>query len=99
MDWDRNTSGNTSCSWLSAKKVSWTLFTQTVCTLRFFHHHTLHCNWMIEYIPYPRHEEKLPIVLSPAEVAAVFAATRNFKHRTVLMTIYAARSVLRRAWE
>jgi integrase/recombinase XerD len=72
------------------KKVSWALFTQTVCALRFFYQHTLHRNWMIEYIPYPRHEEKLPVVLSPAEVAAVFAATRNLKHRTILMTIYAA---------
>lgn len=72
------------------KKVSWALFTQTVCALRFFYQHTLHRNWMIEYIPYPRHEEKLPVVLSPTEVAAVFATTRNLKHRTILMTIYAA---------
>jgi integrase/recombinase XerD len=72
------------------KKVSWALFTQTVCALRFFYQRTLHRNWMIEYIPYPRHEEKLPVVLSPTEVAAVFAATRNLKHRTILMTIYAA---------
>jgi integrase/recombinase XerD len=72
------------------KKVSWALFNQTVCALRFFYQHTLHRNWMIEHIPYPRHEQKLPLVLSPAEVAAVFAAARNLKHRTILMTIYAA---------
>jgi integrase/recombinase XerD len=72
------------------KKVSWALFNQTVCALRFFYHHTLHRDWMIEHIPYPRHEQKLPVVLSPAEVAAVFAATRNLKHRAILMTIYAA---------
>jgi integrase/recombinase XerD len=65
------------------------LFNQTVCALRFFYHHILHRDWMIEHIPYPRHEEKLPVVLSPAEVAAVFEATPNFKHRTILMTIYA----------
>jgi integrase len=46
--------------------------------------------WMIEHIPYPRHEQKLPIVLSPSEVAAVFEATRNLKHRVILMTIYGA---------
>jgi integrase/recombinase XerD len=44
---------------------------------------------MIEHIPYPGHKQKL-VVLSPAEEAAVFAATRNFKHRTILMTICAA---------
>jgi integrase/recombinase XerD len=71
------------------KEVSWALFNQTVCALRFFYHHILHRDWMIEHIPYPRHEEKLPVVLSPAEVAAVFGATPNLKHRTILMTIYA----------
>jgi integrase/recombinase XerD len=72
------------------KKVAWAVFNQTVCALRFFYHHVLHRDWMIEHIPYPRHEEKLPVVLSPTEVAAVFQVTRNLKHRTILMTIYAA---------
>jgi integrase/recombinase XerD len=36
------------------KKVSWAVFNQTVCALRFFYHHTLHRDWMIEHIPYPR---------------------------------------------
>jgi integrase/recombinase XerD len=72
------------------KKVAWAVFNQTVCALRFFYHHILHRDWMIEHIPYPRHEQKLPVVLSPGEVAAVFEATRNLKHRTILMTIYAA---------
>ena len=71
------------------KKVAWAVFNQTVCALRFFYRHVLHRDWVIEHIPYPRHEEKLPVVLSPAEVAAVFAATRNLKHRTILMTLYA----------
>ena len=77
-------------SLVQRKKVSWAVFNQTVCALRFFYHHVVHRGWMIEHIPYPRHEDKLPVVLSPAEVAAVFEATRNLKHRTILMTIYAA---------
>jgi integrase/recombinase XerD len=72
------------------KKAAWAVFNQAVCALRFLYHHVLHRDWMVEHIPYPRHEEKLPVVLSPAEVAAVFEATHNLKHRTILMTIYAA---------
>jgi integrase/recombinase XerD len=72
------------------KKLSWSPFNQAVCALRFFYHNVLHRNWMIEYIPYPQHEQKLPVVLSPAEVAALFQSTPNLKHRTILMTIYAA---------
>jgi integrase/recombinase XerD len=72
------------------RKVSWALFNQTVCALRFFYHHILHRDWMIDYIPYPRREDKLPVILSPAEVAAVFEVAHNLKHRTILMTIYAA---------
>jgi site-specific recombinase XerD len=72
------------------KKVSWPVFDQTVCALRFFYHNTLRRDWMIEHIPYPRHEQKLPVVLSPAEVASLFQSTPNLKHRAILMTIYAA---------
>jgi len=72
------------------KKLSWSLFNQNVCALRFFYHHTLHRDWMIEHIPYPRSEQKLPVVLSPSEVAALFQVIENLKHRTILMTIYAA---------
>ena len=72
------------------KKLSWSLFNQNVCALRFFYHHVLHRDWMIEHIPYPRPEQKLPVVLSPSEVAALFHAVHNLKHRTILMTIYAA---------
>jgi integrase/recombinase XerD len=72
------------------QKLSWSPFTQAVCALRFFYHDVLHRNWMIEYIPYPRHEQKLPVVLSPAEVAALFQSTPNLKYRAILMTMYAA---------
>ena len=72
------------------KKFAWSQFNQAVCALRFFYHKVLHRNWMIEFIPYPRHEQKLPVVLSPTEVSALFQNTPNLKHRTILMTIYAA---------
>jgi site-specific recombinase XerD len=56
----------------------------------FFYHDVLHRKWRIEHIPYPRHEQKLPVVLSPAEVVGLFQSTPNLKHRAILMTIYAA---------
>lgn len=71
------------------RKVSWSRLVQTVCALRFFYHHTLGRKWMIEFIPYPRRVKKLPSVLSQAEVVALLQATTNFKHRTILTTIYA----------
>ena len=72
------------------KQVAWATFNQTVCALRFFYHTTLGVSWMIEHIPYPRRQKKLPLVLSRAEVAALLTAPRNLKHRAILTTLYAA---------
>jgi site-specific recombinase XerD len=72
------------------KKASWTSFNQTVCALRFFYHITLGRKWMVELIPYPRHEKRLPMILSQAEVSSLLAAVHNLKHRALLTTIYAA---------
>lgn len=44
---------------------------------------------MIEHIPFPKQEKKLPVILSREEVARVFQTVENLKHRTMLMTIYA----------
>ncbi len=72
------------------KKAAWSTFNQTVCALRFFYHTTLGVSWMIEHIPYPRRQKKLPMVLSRADVAALLTAPRNLKHRAILTTLYAA---------
>jgi site-specific recombinase XerD len=73
---------------VNTKKVSWPVFNQAVCALRFFYKFTLGKTWMIEHIPFPKQEKKLPVVLSPAELATFFQAVPNLKHRTVLMTMY-----------
>jgi len=72
------------------QKVSWSLFNQHVCALRFFYNTTLGWQWMIEHIPYPRCEHRLPIVLSQAEVALLLQAKSNLKHRALLATLYGA---------
>ena len=75
---------------VETKHASWTLFNQTVCALRFLYKVTLGRAEMIEHIPYPRQEKKLPVVLSRDELAQFFDVIANRKHRTILMTMYAA---------
>ncbi len=74
---------------VETKQASWTLFNQTVCALRFFYKVTLGRVELIEHIPYPRQEKKLPVVLSREELARFVDAIANLKHRTILMTMYA----------
>jgi len=70
------------------RKVSWSIFNQNVCALRFLYRTTLNKDWMIKHIPYPKREKKLPVVLSPGELSSFFAGIKNLKHRAVLQTMY-----------
>lgn len=72
------------------KHASWALFNQTVSALRFLYGVTLGRKEMIEQIPYPKQEQRLPVVLSLDEVGRFFRAVKNLKHRTILMTLYSA---------
>jgi len=72
------------------KRASWTVYNQTVCALRFLYRMTLRKDWAIEHIPYPKREKRLPVVLAVEEVGQLLSAVDNLKHRTVLMTEYAA---------
>jgi site-specific recombinase XerD len=74
---------------VEVKRVSWSLFNQTACGLRFFYRVTLGRGDLVPEIPFPRAGKKLPTVLSGDEVARLLRAVRHPKHRAVLMTIYA----------
>jgi len=74
---------------VNEKRVSWSLFNQTVCALRFLYRKSLGRDWAIEHIPFPRQEKRLPVTLSLSEVARFLEAISNIKHRTILMTAYA----------
>jgi len=71
------------------KLCSWSKLNQTVCALRFFYKVCLDRPAMIECIPHAKQPKKLPVVLSRQEVARMFEAAANLKHRTLLMTLYA----------
>jgi len=75
-------------SLVQQKHVAWRTFKQIVCALRFFSHTTLGVPWMIEHIPHPRGQQKLPTVLSRPQIAALLTAPHNLKHRAMLATLY-----------
>jgi integrase/recombinase XerD len=75
---------------VDTKRASWAQFNQTVCALRFFYGVTLGQPGVVEQIPFPKQESKLPVVLSVDEVARLLRAVTNLKHRTVLLTLYGA---------
>lgn len=72
------------------QKVCWASFNQSVCAIRFFYGVTLNKDWDIQRIPYQKTGRKLPVVLSCEEVTKLFQVVDNLKHRTMLMTAYAA---------
>lgn len=74
---------------LIESKVSWSLFNQAVCALRFFYRVTLPRDFAVEHIPFAKAKRPLPVVLSADEVRRLLGAATNFKHRAVLSLIYA----------
>lgn len=75
---------------LVERKVSWSLFNQAVCAIRFLYAVTLKGSVSVEAIPYARRPRVLPVVLSAEEVARFLESLRSPKHRAILMTAYAA---------
>ena len=75
---------------LTSTGISWAGFNVAVCALRFFYGVTLGRTAMVERIPYARKRRQLPVVLSAEEVSRFLAAVPSPKHRTALMTAYAA---------
>ncbi len=70
------------------KAVSPTYFNQAMSALKFFYSITLEQEWNVKRVPCKRKPKRLPVVLDKEEVLALFRATTNLKHRTILMTIY-----------
>ncbi len=74
---------------LLRRGVSYSMFNQAVCALRFLYRVTLRRTWDLERIPFAKRPRKLPIVLSSEEIAAFLAAARsNPKHHAAFSTAY-----------
>ena len=72
------------------RHVSWSYFNQARCALQFLYRVTLGRDWVVEAVVCPKQQKKLPIVLSLDELVQFFKAVTNLKHRSILMTTYAA---------
>lgn len=75
---------------IEAKMASQAVISQTYSALKFLYETTLRRDWNGFRIPRSKMGKRLPVVLSRQEVEAIFSATRNLKHRAILMTIYSA---------
>lgn len=75
---------------LVERGVSWSTFDQAVCALRFLYSKTLNGSVPVTAIPFPKRPRTLPVVPSTEEVARFLESFRSPKHRTILMTAYAA---------
>ena len=75
---------------IQEKKVSWSVYNQTVAALKFVYEVTLNREGVMVRVRCPKQPKKLPTVLSLDETARFFAAILSVKHRAILMTAYAA---------
>src|SRR5580692_4274478 len=75
---------------IQEKKLAWSSYNQIVCALRFFYAKTLQRAFLLQEIPFPRMEQRLPTILSREEVARILTVPPHLKTRALLMTIYAA---------
>jgi len=74
---------------LGERKLAPHTVVQRVAAVRFLYCKTLKRREMREDLPYPRnYDRKLPVVLSPEEVARLIECARNLYHRALLMTVY-----------
>lgn len=72
------------------RKMSWSSCNVAVSGFRFFYTHVLKMDSMYLSIPPRKKDNTLPEILSVEELERLFSALTNQKHRTMLMTTYAA---------
>lgn len=73
---------------LIEQKVSWSLFNQAVCSLRFLYKHVLNRPDVVEQVPFGKRPRTLPAILSPEEVGRLLAAVRWPRWRLVCRVLY-----------
>jgi integrase/recombinase XerD len=75
-------------SLLVEKKRSQSYVNQLISALKILHEQVLKKEWDAIAVPRMKRPKKLPVVLSKQEVIAILNATKNIKHKTILMVTY-----------
>jgi integrase/recombinase XerD len=70
------------------RQLSSSAVCREVAALRFFYVKTVRKGWSVEDTPYPKRENRLPLVLSVEEVGRLIDAADTPYHHTLLMTAY-----------
>jgi len=71
-------------------KISTSLVNQCISAWKILQYDVLKRNFESIQVKRPRREKKLPVVLSQQEVESLIKATRNIKHKALLMLTYSA---------
>ncbi len=72
----------------NVKHYSRNTMTIALCGIKFFYEQTLHRPWAIFGIVRPAPEQKLPVILSRAEVRQILGCLKLARYRVCLTTIY-----------
>ena len=75
---------------IEERKVGWSSFNQAVCGLRFLFRTTYPRSWAVSMVPFGKKPKTLPTVLGGEEVTSLLSCVKSLKHRTFLLTLYAA---------
>lgn len=75
---------------VSKDKISTSLVNQFISAWKILQCDVLNRDYESLQVKRPRRDKKLPVVLSQQEVEALFNATRNIKHKALLMLTYSA---------
>lgn len=75
---------------LEEKQTSHSYANQAVSAIKFLCNEVLKSNKIIEKVPRPKKEKKLPNVLSAGEVYKILNVLNNQKHRAILFLVYSA---------
>jgi len=73
---------------LIAQSVSWSLFNQVACALRFLYRHVLDRPEFVPFVAFGKKPRTLPVVLGPADVRRLLEAVPAGRNRLMLRIAY-----------